>query len=171
MWASQSGSLWSCTAHIITAVIGSGVLSLAWSTAQLGLIAGAVSLICFDIVTYVSAFLISNCYRCPDSITRRRNYFYADAVRVNLGSNSTNFFSFFFFFFFFFFIFFLVLKVLYNLQLRIYFTKIVMFYMPLIWYGESSGRTQAWFFGLLQNLSFYGTESDCLCYYYSNQYK
>ena len=168
MWAIQTGSLWSCTAHIITAVIGSGVLSLAWSTAQLGLIAGAVSLIFFDIVTYVSAFLVFDCYRCPDSITRRRNYFYADAVRVNLGSKSTNFFSFFFFFFF---IFFLVLKVLYNFQLRIYFTKIVMFYMPLIWYGESSGRTQAWFFGLLQNLSFYGTESDCLCYYYSNQYK
>ena len=167
MWASQSGSLWSCTAHIITAVIGSGVLSLAWSTAQLGLIAGAVSLICFDIVTYVSAFLVFDCYGCPDSITRRRNYFYADAVRVNLGSKSTNFFSFFFFFFF---IFFLVLKVLYNFQLRIYFTKIVMFYMPLIWYSESSGR-QAWFCGLLQNLSFYGTESDCLCYYYSNQYK
>ncbi|KAK7826447.1 putative amino acid permease 7 [Quercus suber] len=95
VWAIQSGSLWSCTAHIITAVIGSGVLSLAWSTAQLGLIAGAVSLICFDIVTYVSAFLVSD------------------------------------------------LKVLEEHR-----------------HG---------FVVFLQNLSFYGTESDCLCYYYSNQ--
>ena len=97
-------------------------LSLAWSNALLGMIAGPVSLICFAIVTYVSAFPVSDCYRCPDSITWRQNYFYTDSVRVNLGSKSTNFFSFFFFF--------LVLKVQYGIRLRIYFTKIFMFYMP-----------------------------------------
>ncbi|KAJ9187124.1 hypothetical protein P3X46_002618 [Hevea brasiliensis] len=81
----RTGTLWSCTAHIITAVIGSGVLSLAWSTAQLGWIAGPVVLLCFAIVTYVSAFLLSDCYRSPDPVTGSRNYTYMDAVRVNLG--------------------------------------------------------------------------------------
>ncbi|KAK0599938.1 hypothetical protein LWI29_010011 [Acer saccharum] len=85
MWATLSGTLWSCIAHIITAVIGSGVLSLAWSTAQLGWIAGPVSLLCFAIFTYVSAFLLADCYRSPDSITGTRNCSYIDAVRVNLG--------------------------------------------------------------------------------------
>ncbi|KAJ6980571.1 amino acid permease 7 isoform X3 [Populus alba x Populus x berolinensis] len=82
----RTGTLWSCVAHIITAVIGSGVLSLAWSTAQLGWIAGPVSLLCFAIVTYISAFLLSDCYRSPDPITGTRNYSYMHAVRVNLGS-------------------------------------------------------------------------------------
>lgn len=82
----RAGTLWSCVAHIITAVIGSGVLSLAWSTAQLGWIAGPVSLLCFAIVTYISAFLLSDCYRSPDPVTGSRNYSYMDAVRVNLGT-------------------------------------------------------------------------------------
>ncbi|RVX14572.1 putative amino acid permease 7 [Vitis vinifera] len=81
----RTGTLWSCIAHIITAVIGAGVLSLAWSTAQLGWIAGPISLFCFAIVTYVSAFLLSDCYRSPHPVTGTRNYCYMDAVRVNLG--------------------------------------------------------------------------------------
>ncbi|KAJ6980537.1 amino acid permease 7 isoform X3 [Populus alba x Populus x berolinensis] len=85
----RTGTLWSCVAHIITAVIGSGVLSLAWSTAQLGWIAGPVSLLCFAIVTYISAFLLSDCYRSPDPITGTRNYSYMHAVRVNLGKTQT----------------------------------------------------------------------------------
>lgn len=75
-------------AHIITAVIGSGVLSLAWSTAQLGWIGGPVALLCFAIVTYVSAFLLSDCYRSPDSVTGKRNRSYIEAVRLNLGSKN-----------------------------------------------------------------------------------
>ncbi|KAK3009640.1 hypothetical protein RJ639_015179 [Escallonia herrerae] len=86
--AIRTGTLWSAIAHIITAVIGSGVLSLAWSTAQLGWIAGPVALLCFAFVTYISAFLLSDCYRSPDPVTGRRNYSYTDAVRVNLGSNN-----------------------------------------------------------------------------------
>ncbi|KAL3736541.1 hypothetical protein ACJRO7_025484 [Eucalyptus globulus] len=85
----RTGTLWSCVAHIITSVIGSGVLALAWSTAQLGWIAGPVSLLCFAIVTYVSAFLLSDCYRSPDPIKGTRNYTYMDAVRVNLGTKRT----------------------------------------------------------------------------------
>ncbi|TQD71763.1 hypothetical protein C1H46_042695 [Malus baccata] len=82
------GTLWSCVAHIITAVIGAGVLSLAWSTAHLGWIGGPVSLLCFAIVTYISSFLISDCYRSPDPITGTRNKSYMDAVKVNLNSKT-----------------------------------------------------------------------------------
>ncbi|MCL7044816.1 hypothetical protein MKW94_010143 [Papaver nudicaule] len=85
----RTGTIWTCNAHIITGVIGSGVLSLAWSTAQLGWIAGPVSLVCFAIVTYVSAALLSDCYRSPDPVTGTRNHTYMEAVKVNLGPKQT----------------------------------------------------------------------------------
>ncbi|PIA44426.1 hypothetical protein AQUCO_01700194v1 [Aquilegia coerulea] len=85
----RTGTFWTCLAHIITAVIGSGVLSLAWSTAQLGWIVAPISMLCFAIVTYVSASLLSDCYRSPHPVTGTRNYSYIDAVRVNLGSKQT----------------------------------------------------------------------------------
>ncbi|RZC66200.1 hypothetical protein C5167_009891 [Papaver somniferum] len=40
----RTGTLLTASAHIITAVIGSGVLSLAWAIAQLGWIAGGVKI-------------------------------------------------------------------------------------------------------------------------------
>lgn len=83
------GTIWSTIAHIITAVIGSGVLSLAWSTAQLGWIGGPVALLCFAVLTYVSSCLLIDCYRSPDSVTGARNPTYMDAVRVNLGKDLT----------------------------------------------------------------------------------
>lgn len=82
----RTGTLWTCLAHIITAVIGSGVLSLAWSTAQLGWIAGPLCMVGFGIVTYISASLLADCYRSPDPVTGFRNYSYMDAVRSILGS-------------------------------------------------------------------------------------
>ncbi|KHN31711.1 Putative amino acid permease 7 [Glycine soja] len=84
--AKRTGNLQSAVAHIITAVIGSGVLSLAWSTSQLGWIGGPVALLCCAIVTYISSFLLSDCYRTLDPVTGKRNYFYMDVVRVYLGS-------------------------------------------------------------------------------------
>ncbi|KAJ1390347.1 Amino acid transporter, transmembrane domain [Sesbania bispinosa] len=87
--AKRTGTLRSAVAHIITAVIGSGVLSLAWSTSQLGWIGGPVALLCFAIVTYISSFLMSDCYRTPDPVTGKRNYSYMAAVRVNLGMRRT----------------------------------------------------------------------------------
>ncbi|KAG9455406.1 hypothetical protein H6P81_008310 [Aristolochia fimbriata] len=81
----RTGTVWSCIAHIITAVIGSGVLSLAWSVAQLGWIAGPVSMLFFAIVTYVSSFLLSDCYRTPNPVTGKRNRSYVDAVKIYLG--------------------------------------------------------------------------------------
>ncbi|CAK9148909.1 unnamed protein product [Ilex paraguariensis] len=83
----RTGTVWTGIAHIITAVIGAGVLSLGWSTAQLGWIAGPVVLPCFAVVTYISASLVSDCYRSPDPVTGTRNPSYMGAVRVILGSN------------------------------------------------------------------------------------
>ncbi|XP_017649564.1 probable amino acid permease 7 isoform X2 [Gossypium arboreum] len=82
----RTGTLWSCVAHIITAVIGSGVLSLAWSTSQLGWLAGPIALLIFAIITYLSAFLLSDCYRTNNGT---RNKSYMDAVRMYLGRKRT----------------------------------------------------------------------------------
>ncbi|XP_010927999.1 probable amino acid permease 7 isoform X2 [Elaeis guineensis] len=85
----RTGTIWTCIAHIITAVIGSGVLSLAWSTAQLGWIAGPVSMLFFAMITFVSASLLSDCYRSPHPVTGSRNRSYMDAVRLFLGEKKT----------------------------------------------------------------------------------
>ncbi|GAU13468.1 hypothetical protein TSUD_127650 [Trifolium subterraneum] len=85
----RTGNLNTVVAHIITAVIGSGVLSLAWSVAQLGWIGGPIALLCCAISSYVSSCLLADCYRSPDSITGKRNYSFMDAVRVNLGKKRT----------------------------------------------------------------------------------
>ncbi|KAM3308742.1 amino acid permease 3 [Capsicum chacoense] len=81
----RTGSVWNASAHIITAVIGSGVLSLAWATAQLGWVAGPTVLLLFSFVTYYTSALLSDCYRTGDPVTGKRNYTYMDAVRTNLG--------------------------------------------------------------------------------------
>ncbi|KAK3143481.1 hypothetical protein QOZ80_4AG0300830 [Eleusine coracana subsp. coracana] len=89
--APRTGNVWTCVAHIITAVIGCGVLALSWSVAQLGWVGGPVAMVCFAIVTYISASLMSHCYRSPeaDSEKRQRNYTYMDAVRTHLGKKYT----------------------------------------------------------------------------------
>ncbi|KAH7567932.1 hypothetical protein ACOSP7_009785 [Xanthoceras sorbifolium] len=81
----RTGTMWTASAHIITAVIGSGVLSLAWATAQLGWIAGPAVMFLFSFVTYYTSCLLSACYRSGDPVTGKRNYTYMDAVRSNLG--------------------------------------------------------------------------------------
>lgn len=76
----RTGNVWTAVAHIITGVIGSGVLSLAWSMAQLGWIAGPLSMLFFAFITLLSTFLLSNCYRSPDpeyGPARNRSYFEA----------------------------------------------------------------------------------------------
>ena len=80
------GTVWTASAHIITAVIGSGVLSLAWATAQLGWIAGPTVLFLFSFVTYYTSCLLAACYRSGDSVTGKRNYTYMEAVQANLGN-------------------------------------------------------------------------------------
>ncbi|CAN1801481.1 Amino acid permease 3 [Linum perenne] len=81
----RTGTVWTASAHIITAVIGSGVLSLAWSTAQLGWIAGPTVLFLFSFVTYYTSALLAACYRSGDPDTGKRNYTYMDAVKSLLG--------------------------------------------------------------------------------------
>ncbi|KAJ6335719.1 hypothetical protein OIU78_012350 [Salix suchowensis] len=68
-----------------TAVIGSGVLSLAWAIGQLGWIAGPAVMFLFSFVTYYTSTLLSACYRSCDPVNGKRNYTYMDAVRSNLG--------------------------------------------------------------------------------------
>ncbi|KAJ6792486.1 putative amino acid permease 3 [Iris pallida] len=81
----RTGTVWTASAHIITAVIGSGVLSLAWAIAQLGWVAGPAVMILFSFVIYYTSALLSDCYRCGDPITGKRNYTYMDAVHANMG--------------------------------------------------------------------------------------
>lgn len=68
-------------------MIGSGVLSLAWATAQLGWIAGPSVMLMFALVNYYTASLLADCYRSGDPIHGKRNYTYMDAVQSNLGIN------------------------------------------------------------------------------------
>ncbi|CAA6660400.1 unnamed protein product [Spirodela intermedia] len=81
----RTGNVWTASAHIITAVIGSGVLSLAWAIAQLGWVAGPVVMFLFSFVIYYTSSLLADCYRSGDPVTGKRNYTYMDAVRANLG--------------------------------------------------------------------------------------
>ncbi|KAI4307797.1 hypothetical protein L6164_030941 [Bauhinia variegata] len=84
----RTGTVWTAVAHIVTGVIGSGVLSLAWSLAQLGWVAGPFAIILFAIITLVSAYLLCNSYRSPDpEYGPRRSSSYLDAVNLHLGGN------------------------------------------------------------------------------------
>lgn len=89
--AKRTGTMWTASAHIITAVIGSGVLSLAWAIAQLGWVAGPAVMIIFAFVVYYTSSLLSDCYRTGDPSTGKRNYTYMDAVRTNLGGMKVKF--------------------------------------------------------------------------------
>lgn len=84
MWGFK-GTLTTASAHIITAVIGSGVLSLAWATAQLGWVGGPVVLSAFSLITYFTSTMLTDCYRSPDPLTGHRNYTYMAVVTSHLG--------------------------------------------------------------------------------------
>ncbi|KAF5790630.1 putative amino acid transporter, transmembrane domain-containing protein [Helianthus annuus] len=81
----RTGTCLTASAHIITAVIGSGVLSLAWAIAQLGWVAGPAVLMTFSFITYFTSILLADAYRAPDPVHGKRNYTYMDAVRATLG--------------------------------------------------------------------------------------
>ncbi|KAJ7007044.1 hypothetical protein D5086_022348 [Populus alba] len=81
----RTGTWITASAHIITAVIGSGVLSLAWAIAQLGWVVGPLVLMVFSFITFFTSTLLADSYRSPDPITGNRNYTYMDAVRAHLG--------------------------------------------------------------------------------------
>ncbi|KAM3225419.1 hypothetical protein ACQJBY_058274 [Aegilops geniculata] len=86
----RTGTVWTAMAHVITAVIGSGVLSLAWSVAQLGWVGGPAAMVVFAGVTVVQSSLLADCYisRDPERGAAVRNRSYVDAVRLYLGKKS-----------------------------------------------------------------------------------
>ncbi|KAJ0522245.1 putative amino acid transporter, transmembrane domain-containing protein [Helianthus annuus] len=81
----RTGTWISASAHIITAVVGSGVLSLTWCLAQLGWIFGSFLLVVFAVISWYTCTLLTNCYRSPHPVTGARNYNYMQAVKTNLG--------------------------------------------------------------------------------------
>jgi len=85
------GTWFTSSAHIVTAVIGSGVLSLAWAVAQLGWIGGTIVLILFSLVTLLTSVLMADCYRYPDPIHGTRNPIYMKMVQNILGNLLTKF--------------------------------------------------------------------------------
>ncbi|KAL9238038.1 hypothetical protein vseg_012517 [Gypsophila vaccaria] len=81
----RTGTVMTASAHIVTAVIGSGVLSLAWAMAQLGWVVGPAALVAFSLVTYMTSTMLADGYRSPDPITGKRNYSYMQVVNAHLG--------------------------------------------------------------------------------------
>ncbi|KAI4316060.1 hypothetical protein L6164_024077 [Bauhinia variegata] len=81
----RTGTWVTASAHIITAVIGSGVLSLAWAIAQMGWVAGPAVLFAFSFITYFTSTLLADSYRSPDPVHGKRNYTYSDVVKSTLG--------------------------------------------------------------------------------------
>ena len=80
------GNIWTAVEHIVTGVIGSGVLSLTWSMAQLGWIAGPLAMLFFALITFISTFLLCNCCWFPDpEYGPSRNRSYLEAVHMSLG--------------------------------------------------------------------------------------
>nr|GEY26939.1 probable amino acid permease 7 [Tanacetum cinerariifolium] len=81
------GTVWTALSHFIAGVIGSGVLSLAWSMAQLGWIAGPLCIVLVAFFALVSAHLITNfhVYTNPGDGTVTTNHSYLQAVRNILG--------------------------------------------------------------------------------------
>ncbi|XP_062024778.1 amino acid permease 8-like [Rosa rugosa] len=81
----RTGTVWTACAHIITASIGAGVLSLAWAMAQLGWLAGIFILLFCTFTAGYASTLLADCYRFPDPVSGKRNYSYMEAVKVYLG--------------------------------------------------------------------------------------
>jgi amino acid permease len=81
-----AGNVVTATTHIITVVVGAGVLALAWAIAQLGWLAGISVMIIFSSISIYTYNLIANCYRYPDPVNGKRNYTYMQAVHAYLGT-------------------------------------------------------------------------------------
>ncbi|KAK3213022.1 hypothetical protein Dsin_017728 [Dipteronia sinensis] len=70
--AKRTGTVWTASAHLLTAIVGSGVLSLAWGIALDHWCGSAL---------YTSG-LLADCYRTP--ITGKRNHTYKNTVKTFL---------------------------------------------------------------------------------------
>ncbi|KAK2632317.1 hypothetical protein EUGRSUZ_L01721 [Eucalyptus grandis] len=74
----RTGTFLTASIHITTAVIGVGVLSLGWATAQLGWIASPITMLLFAFVTCYTSQILTACFRPEDNT-------YMDVVAANLG--------------------------------------------------------------------------------------
>ncbi|XP_061337615.1 probable amino acid permease 7 [Gastrolobium bilobum] len=82
----RTGTVWTAIAHIVTGVIGSGVLSLPWSIAQLGWLAGPLSILLIASTTLFSSLLLSDTYRFPDpQFGTHTSASYLDVTNLHLG--------------------------------------------------------------------------------------
>ncbi|XP_027355726.1 amino acid permease 1-like [Abrus precatorius] len=81
----RTGNVLTATTHIITVVVGAGVLALAWAMSQLGWIAGIAVMLVFACISIYTYNLIADCYRYPDPVSGKRNYTYMQAVDAYLG--------------------------------------------------------------------------------------
>ncbi|KAK4853711.1 hypothetical protein QYF36_013442 [Acer negundo] len=81
----RTGTMWTASAHIITAIVGSGVLSLAWSMAQLGWLAGVATLFIFSAISLYTSSLLADCY--IDPLSGNRNHTYMETVKTFLGGS------------------------------------------------------------------------------------
>ncbi|KAJ7534123.1 hypothetical protein O6H91_13G080800 [Diphasiastrum complanatum] len=81
----RTGNEWTALAHLVTAVSGAGVLSLAWSMSQIGWVAGSIILVLLALATLYSSSLLSDCYRHPDPAAGARNHTYTKCVNAILG--------------------------------------------------------------------------------------
>lgn len=80
-----AGNVFTASIHIVTVVVGAGVLALAWAMAQLGWIPGLATMIIFACISIYTYNLVADCYRYPDPINGKRNYTYMQAVDAYLG--------------------------------------------------------------------------------------
>uniref|UniRef100_A0A0E0L9L8 Amino acid transporter transmembrane domain-containing protein n=1 Tax=Oryza punctata TaxID=4537 RepID=A0A0E0L9L8_ORYPU len=89
----KSGTVWTATAHIVALLIGSSVLAVAWTFAQLGWVAGPAVVVSLSVVTYYSSALLADCYRDddPDHLGGAVHGEYIGAVRSYLGPKSVTF--------------------------------------------------------------------------------
>ncbi|KAK9832765.1 hypothetical protein WJX84_012215 [Apatococcus fuscideae] len=81
----RKGNTITAAAHIITAVIGAGVLALPYSVANFGWGGGPPMILMFGAVSLYSSMLLADLYRYPGPDEGKRNPTYMHCVRSFLG--------------------------------------------------------------------------------------
>ncbi|EFN51991.1 hypothetical protein CHLNCDRAFT_37093 [Chlorella variabilis] len=66
----RTGTTFTALMHVLTAVIGAGVLALPYAVAMLGWVAGPLCIICFGALTQVCSVLLADCYIINGKINR-----------------------------------------------------------------------------------------------------
>ncbi|KAJ7567568.1 hypothetical protein O6H91_02G153200 [Diphasiastrum complanatum] len=84
----RTGNTLTTLAYVITAVLGTGVLSLPWSVGQMGWSVGPLLILIFSLTTLYSSIILCECYRTPDPVLGKRNYTYTNVVHAILGKRS-----------------------------------------------------------------------------------